>query len=357
MSATRPESQDFGIVRTIRHPGNKTFPTRTLRRPGYSPGPVVVRGSDAADVMFPSSLRPHNGIVGEDSHGTNARPAGSASTAEFREENVSPSGTDFSRTDAGPEGDPGTYRRSLGLTGNASSETMDSKSNRSEFMRILLVEDSERLRRSIRTALKRSGYVVDDTGDGREGLWYAEANIYDAVILDIMLPQLDGLSLLRELRARGRSTHVLLLTAKDTLEDRVHGLRSGADDYLIKPFALEELLARVEALCRRQYGAKNPRLQIGDLEIDRTRRTVHRAAVPIAVTPREFRLLELLALRRGEVVTRSEIEAHLYDDAADLLSNAVDSAICSLRKKLGRNGAAALIKTRRGHGYVLEEGP
>lgn len=221
-------------------------------------------------------------------------------------------------------------------------------------MRVLVVEDSERLRRLVETSLKRTGYVVDKTGDGEEGLWLARNNEYDVIVLDIMLPGLDGLSILKKLRESGDSTHVLMLTARDQIEDRVNGLKTGADDYLVKPFALEELLARVDALCRRSYGRKNPLVSIGDLVIDRTRRTVERGGDVVELTPREFRLLEFLAMREGEVVSRGEIEEHLYDFGSDLLSNAVDSAICSLRKKLTPDGATPLIHTRRGHGYVME---
>jgi DNA-binding response OmpR family regulator len=225
-----------------------------------------------------------------------------------------------------------------------------------DSMRILVVEDSERLRRSLKTALRHSGYAVDATGDGAEGLWLAEGNDYDVIVLDLMLPGLDGLSLLRKLRGKGGTAHVLVLTARDTVDDRVLGLRTGADDYLVKPFALEELLARVEALCRRNYGHKQPKLALADLEIDLARRTASRAGQLLDLTPREFRLLEFLALRRGEVVSRSEIEEHLYDEAIDPLSNVVDSAICTLRKKLGGTDAAPLIHTRRGAGYLLETG-
>src|SRR5204863_2095305 len=165
---------------------------------------------------------------------------------------------------------------------------------------------------------------------------------------------LDGLSLLRRLRAHEKTTHVLILTAKDTVEDRVRGLQEGADDYLVKPFALEELLARVQALCRRSYQRKNPRIVVGDLQIDSAARVVTRKSKPIELTPREFMLLEYLALRRGEVVSRTEIETHIYSDSADLMSNTVDSAICLLRKKITPPGGLALIHTRRGIGYMLE---
>ncbi len=221
-------------------------------------------------------------------------------------------------------------------------------------MRVLLIEDSRHLQRSISTALRKSGYAVDVTGDGEEGLWSAQSNDHDVIILDLMLPGLDGLTLLRRLRAGGKQTHVLILTAKDTLDDRVRGLQLGGDDYLVKPFALEELLARVEALCRRAYQRKSPRLTIGDLSLDTGAKSVTRGGQTIELTPREYALLEYLARRQGEVVTRAEIEEHIYSAQADLISNVVDSAICSLRRKLG---APPLIHTRRGLGYVLNEPP
>jgi DNA-binding response OmpR family regulator len=225
-------------------------------------------------------------------------------------------------------------------------------------MRILVVEDSARLQRTLGTALRRSGYAVDVAGDGDEGLWLAESNAYDAIVLDIMLPKRDGLSVLRALRASGRPAHVLLLTARDAVSDRVAGLHAGADDYLVKPFALEELLARVAALCRRAYGTKQPRLVVGDLEIDPAARTVRRAGRGVELTAREYQLLEYLARRRGEVVSRGDIEEHIYDGQVDPMSNVVDSAVCLLRKKLAVTPAAApLIHTRRGHGYVLDAAP
>lgn len=224
-------------------------------------------------------------------------------------------------------------------------------------MRVLLVEDSERLCRYVGAALKKSGYQVDVTRDGREGLWLAESNQYDVIVLDIMLPGLDGLSLLRQLRRKGKTTHVLCLTAKDTVDDRVNGLKAGADDYLIKPFAQKELLARVEALCRRAYGNKQPRLTIEDLEIDIGAKEVFRAGHPVKLKPREYSLLEYLAHRSGQVVTREEIEAHIYNDGADPMSNVVDSAVCSLRKKIGAFNKTPLIHTRHGLGYVLKAEP
>jgi DNA-binding response OmpR family regulator len=185
----------------------------------------------------------------------------------------------------------------------------------------------------------------------------AESNNYDVVVLDLMLPGIDGLSVLRQLRTKHNSTHVLVLTAKDAVEDRVRGLDAGADDYLIKPFAFEELLARIQALCRRSYERKNPVITIGDLQINLASRKAIRRGKTIDFTAREFMLLEYLALRRGEVVSRSDIEAHIYADSVELMSNVVDSAICILRKKITPPGAAPLIHTRRGSGYVLESEP
>lgn len=222
-------------------------------------------------------------------------------------------------------------------------------------MRLLIVEDSPRLQRTLATALRRSNYVVDVAGDGEEGLWMARENTYDLVVLDIMLPKRDGLSVLAELRRCEKTVHVLLLTARDTVPDRVQGLRAGADDYLVKPFALEELLARIEALCRRAYGSKQSSLRIADLEIDTTARHVRRAGQPVELTAREYLLLEYLARRRGHIVSRTEIEDHIYHGNVDPMSNVVDSAVCSLRKKIGVASQAALIHTRRGLGYVLED--
>jgi DNA-binding response OmpR family regulator len=225
-------------------------------------------------------------------------------------------------------------------------------------MRVLVVEDSPRLQRTLGVALRKSGYAVDLAGDGEEGLWLALSNDYDVIVLDIMLPKQDGLSVLARLREEGRAVHVLLLTARDTVGDRVQGLQGGADDYLVKPFALEELLARVAALCRRAYGTKRTRVSVADLEIDLARRTGGRAGRAIELTAREYQLLEYLACRRGEVVSRTEIETHIYDGQADPASNVVDSAICVLRKKLAVTPAAVpLIHTRRGLGYVLEAAP
>lgn len=217
-------------------------------------------------------------------------------------------------------------------------------------MRVLFVEDSEVMRRTVRRALRHAGFAVDTAADGEEGLALAGTNEYDALVLDVMLPKLDGLTLLRSLRAAGKTTHVILLTARDTVDDRVEGFRQGADDYLVKPFAIAELIARVGALCRRAYGTKTGTLRIGTLEIDLAARRLRSGSVEVDLTAREWRLLEYLVLRRGQVVPRSEIEAHIYDELVEPMSNVVDTAIYGLRRKIGNE----LIRTRRGLGYILE---
>lgn len=222
-------------------------------------------------------------------------------------------------------------------------------------MRILVVEDSPRLRQTLATALRRSHHAVDLSGDGDEGLWLASTEPYDLVILDLMLPGRDGLSVLAELRRLGKTVHVLLLTARDTVADRVRGLQTGADDYLVKPFALDELLARVEALGRRASGRKQPRFAVHDLEIDTVARRVWRGGQPVELTSREYALLDYLARRRGHIVSRAEIEANIYDGQVDPMSNVVDSAVCSLRRKIAPSAQCVpLIHTRRGLGYVLD---
>jgi len=223
------------------------------------------------------------------------------------------------------------------------------------LMRILLVEDYEPLARSVSEGLREAGYAVDVSRDGEEGLWYAETNDYDVLILDIMLPGMDGLTILRRLREKGRETPVLLLTAKTAVDDRVRGLDGGADDYLTKPFAFEELLARVAALVRRRYANRNPELRIGDLSIDSVRRTVRRGGRLITLAPREYALLEYLARRAGELVTRTDIWEHLYEFRSDAASNVVDVHISNLRKKIDAGHGRPLIHTRRGEGYVLED--
>jgi two-component system OmpR family response regulator len=221
-------------------------------------------------------------------------------------------------------------------------------------MHVLLVEDSRRLQESLRTGLQRCGYAVDTADDGEAGLRYARHNTYDVIVLDLMLPKVDGLTVLRHLRDEGNETHVLILTAKGTVDDRVHGLREGADDYLSKPFSFDELLARLEALIRRSYHAKRPVITVGPLEIDTTARTVTRDGTEVALSRREYTLLEYLAYRKGQVVGRQQIEDHLYGERNFPMSNAVDRVVCTLRKKIDTPDAP-LLRTRRGLGYVLDE--
>jgi DNA-binding response OmpR family regulator len=223
-------------------------------------------------------------------------------------------------------------------------------------MRVLIVEDQDRLRTWVQKGLQEADFVVDAAADGKDGLWYAQSNAYDVIILDLMLPKLDGLSILRKLRETGHEEQVLILTAKDTVPDRVKGLDLGADDYLVKPFAFEELLARVRALVRRGYGKHNPIVEIGELRIDTAKKQVRRQSEEIELRAMEYKLLEYLARRAGETVSRTEIWEHLYDFGSQTVSNVVDVYIGALRRKLDRPGEKSLIQTRRGLGYVLGAG-
>jgi DNA-binding response OmpR family regulator len=222
-------------------------------------------------------------------------------------------------------------------------------------MKILFIEDSKRLQMAVGKGLRKSGFAVDITGNGKEGLYLAEVNDYDVIILDLMLPEIDGLTILKKLREQGRDVHILILTARYTIEERVNGLQLGADDYLTKPFAFEELLARVQALIRRRYNTKNPVIQIGNLRVNTVTKEVTRDGQKIWLTPREYMLLEFMAIRRGKLVTRTEIERHIYDERVNPMSNVVDSAICNLRKKINLSGQPDLIHTRRGLGYIMKE--
>ena len=224
-------------------------------------------------------------------------------------------------------------------------------------MRVLLIEDSRRLRDTVTLGLRKSGFAVDAAEDGKEGLLLFTGNRYDVAVIDIMLPRLDGLTLLKRVRMNGDETPILLLTAKSRIDDRVAGLQSGADDYLTKPFALEELVARVAALSRRGFRHSSSILKVEDLEVDTGAKTVKRAGIPIHLKPREFMLLEFLMRRAGEVVSRSDIDEHLYDDAALPMSNVIDASVYSIRKKLSVDPTSKpLIHTRRGMGYYLDPG-
>jgi len=220
-------------------------------------------------------------------------------------------------------------------------------------VRVLLVEDYKPLVRALRQGLEEEGFAVDVAYDGEEGDFKANSAQYDAIILDIMLPKEDGISLLQRWRRKGMQTHVLMLTARGSLEDKVRGLDIGADDYLTKPFELEELLARMRALIRRGHQAKDPVLRVRDLEIDTAARTVKRAGQPIHLTPREYSLLHFLAYHRGKVVSRSMIWEHLYDEHDENTSNVVDVYIRYLRNKIDKGFEPPLIMTRWGEGYQL----
>lgn len=224
-------------------------------------------------------------------------------------------------------------------------------------MRILVIEDYPPLARALAQGLRDSGYAVDTASDGEEGLLCAQATVYDVIVLDIMLPKLDGLALLQRLRKEKHPAAVLLLTARDRVSDRVRGLDLGADDYLVKPFVFEELLARVRAMVRRRYGQGEGVVHVDDLEVDTVARLVKRAGQPIALSAREYALLEYLCARRGQVVTRAEIWDHVYDFASEPSSNVIDVYIGYLRRKIDTDHGVRLIHTRRGQGYVLGEAP
>jgi two-component system, OmpR family, response regulator len=218
-----------------------------------------------------------------------------------------------------------------------------------DFMRLLVVEDEEDLRRGLEQALREDGYAVDAASDGKDGIHKAETWDYDAIVLDVMLPGMDGWEILNRLRKK-KKTPVLMLTARDAVRDRVRGLDLGADDYLVKPFNLPELLARVRALIRRSTGTANPVLKIDNVSIDTNARTVSLNKVPTELTAREYALIEFLALQRGKVVSRTDLYNHLFSEDDDSLSNLLDVHVCNIRKKLGKD----FVQTRRGHGYVIE---
>jgi DNA-binding response OmpR family regulator len=220
-------------------------------------------------------------------------------------------------------------------------------------VRVLLVEDHKPLVRALRQGLEEEGFAVDIAYDGEEADHKARGTNYDVIVLDVMLPKKDGVALLKEWRRDGIATHILMLTARGALEDRVHGLDHGADDYLTKPFELEELLARIRALIRRGHHVKDPVLRAYDLSIDTAARTVRRAGQPIHLTPREYALLEFLAFHRGKVVTRTMIWEHLYDEHDESTSNVVDVYIRYLRNKIDKGFDPPLILTRWGEGYLL----
>jgi DNA-binding response OmpR family regulator len=222
-------------------------------------------------------------------------------------------------------------------------------------MRVLIVEDEPRLAENIaRTLRETAGYAVDVASDGQEGLFLAESNAYDAILLDLMLPKLDGMQVLKRIRESGQHTPVLVLTARDDKESIVALLNAGADDYLTKPFDLGELLARLKALIRRGKGQPSPVLNIGDLQLNTVDRTVQRAGRPITLTAMEYRVLEYLAHRPRAVVSKTELLEHLYDYNWEKFSNVIEVYISGLRRKLDAGSQQPLIRTLRGQGYVLQ---
>lgn len=222
-------------------------------------------------------------------------------------------------------------------------------------MRILVVDDEPHLTDILYKSLKEEGYSVDIAQDGLEGIEYAKMNVYDVIILDIMLPGMDGIHILNSLRASGIGTPVLMLTAKDATEDKVKGLDTGADDYMTKPFELSELMARIRALLRRESPSKTPVLKIADLEVNTLTHQVIRGNKEIMLTSKEYALLEYMLRNSGRVLTRTQIADHIWDYEFDGFSNIIDVYIRYLRKKIDDDYEPKLIHTIRGSGYCLKE--
>lgn len=216
-------------------------------------------------------------------------------------------------------------------------------------MRLLVIEDEKDLRAALEKGLREEGYAVDVAEDGDEGLFKAESWDYDAILLDVMLPVMDGWQVLERLRQK-KTTPVLMLTARDTVRDRVRGLDLGSDDYVVKPFSFRELLARIRALIRRSAGSASSMLELGSVRVDTAKRVVLQNGGPVELTAREYALVEMLAFRKGKVVTRTELYDHLFAEEDQTLSNLLDVHVCNVRKKLGKD----FIETRRGHGYIIE---
>ena len=223
-------------------------------------------------------------------------------------------------------------------------------------MRILVVEDDPQVAAYVTKGLQESGYAVDHAADGQQGLLLATGEDYDAMIVDRMLPELDGLSIVKGVRGMGKQTPVIILSALGDVDERVRGLRAGSDDYLAKPFAFSELLARLDALLRRsrQTTVSETHLRIADLEIDLLARTVSRSGRPIELQPREFRLLEYLARHAGQAVTRTMLLEHVWDYHFDPQTNVIDVHISRLRSKIDKDFSTPLIRTVRGVGYMLD---
>ena len=225
-------------------------------------------------------------------------------------------------------------------------------------MRVLVVEDEADAARFLAKGLREHAYAVDTAADGAVGLEKACVNPYDVIVLDVMLPDMDGFKLCSAMRARGQMAPVLMLTARDAVPDRIAGLNAGADDYLTKPFDFQELLARLRALLRRRPRLENPTLRIADLVVDTHLQKVSRADVPVILTTREYALLEFLALQNGAVVGRADISEHVWDESYDPASNLIEVYVQRLRRKIDYGHTVRLLHTRRGEGYQLTpEGP
>lgn len=220
-------------------------------------------------------------------------------------------------------------------------------------MRLLLIEDNDRLRETLSTGLRAQGYNVDTAADGLEGWRLASEAEHDLIILDRMMPGMDGIEILRRLRTSGSSVPVLMLTARDAVPDRVEGIDAGADDYLTKPFSVAELLARLRMLLRRGHHRADPIVKIGDLEIDTVSHSARRGGRRIHITPKEYALIDYLLARPSEVVSRSELAKHLYENEDDTGQNAVEVLVMRLRRKLQPPGTQPVLHTRRGFGYEL----
>jgi len=221
-------------------------------------------------------------------------------------------------------------------------------------MKVLLVEDSERLQRSLLTGLHKSGFSVDQAFDGKQALEFDASNQYEVIILDLMLPKIDGLTVLTSIRRRGNDVHILILSANDQTEDRIRGLDLGADDYLVKPFAFDELVSRLRALSRRSNGAKNPLIEIEGVKIHSVSRYVYFDGKEVPFTPHEYNIFEFMARRRGRVFSQEQLIEYIYDACSYVTRNALEAHISGLRKRLASVNAPPLIKTRRGFGYLIE---
>jgi len=220
-------------------------------------------------------------------------------------------------------------------------------------MKILIVEDSKRMRESLKQGLEQEDYTVDTAIDGEDGISFCKTYNYDVIILDLMMPKLDGYGVIKQLRASGDKTHILVLSAKDQVPDRTSALDMGADDFLMKPFAFEELLSRIKALIRRKYGEKSNLLMINELTLDTINKTVIYKQNIITLSPFEYNCLEYLAMNRGRIISKEQIIDRLHNAEGEFQSNIVEALVYSIRKKLEVVGAGSLIQTKRGYGYII----